>query len=204
MSSSHPSIRPDAGPSTFNSCGTDLYGPVGHEIDAAMRGAMQKSLCRLRLERRSFSFLEAIYAAVNRIRGRLLCFLVTKHNAAALRGVRYPTFPIIKALYELGIPCLKGQILCAQRRVLISESLILRRQELIRSLQAKYGAKPTNWGVEPFANRGGVLDSGHDSTGHCGPGEDLVPVHKGSPNVEKGGVGTPDSTLRGNHGGEGA
>lgn len=29
-------------------------------------------------------------------------------------------------------------------------------------------------------------------------------VHEGSPNVEKGCVRTPDSTLRGNHGGEGA
>lgn len=31
-----------------------------------------------------------------------------------------------------------------------------------------------------------------------------VSGHKGSPNVEKGCVRTPDSTLRGNHGGEGA
>lgn len=182
----------------------DLHRPVGLEVDVAMRRAMQKAVCRLRLEKRWFSVLGAVCASVERFLGRAYIFLVAKHNAAALRGVRYPTFPVIKALHEFGNTCLKGQVLCLQRHIFLNEALVLRNQERIRVLCAKHVANPLDGAVKPLPDGGGIFDGGYGNAGRCGPGDDLLPIHEGSPNVEKGCVRTPDSTLRGNCSGEGA
>lgn len=168
------------------------------------------------LENRFPAPAEAIYARVDDWSGRVICVLATKHNAAANSGVFLPTFPIIKALGDLGKFCLKGQKRCIERRIVLTETRILRNQGRIRAFQEKHGSHPKEGCQQPSAELlkssdqpGDQANSGQDcrapSDGAAAPRKGCAnQIHTSSPNVEKGCVRTPDSTLCGNHGVEGA
>lgn len=93
--------------------------------NVSMRLARKPPSIRIWLEKRLLTGAETVNAHVDRGLRRFACFLVTKHNAAACRGVLLVPFCVIKTLFKLSDRSVKLQILILQRRIVINERLIL-------------------------------------------------------------------------------
>lgn len=196
ISSPHPRKRSTGLGRIF---GQRLVGP-----EFAMQGATQPEPRFIPLQKRYTVVAEAICTGVNLSLDFVFWRLISIQNAASRRNVRLPFGPLIKCLYKISNFLLQRRICLRERLILCNEALIVRNQRRIagRALSAFPNLAPR--GLNPSPYRGEIPCSGDD--GACNshdshnPAPNFSNTHQNPPVVEKGVVGTSDSTACGDRG----
>lgn len=176
----------------------------GLERDRPMRSAVE--LATDWLQWRYLPVLHAGCTRIYRTLRRCSRVLVDVNNGPGGRLRAFVLGQAVAALQRVGNLLFEITYSLGQRMLFLQQRCIARLQLHARLLDVNHSVEH---GAARFCQLSVVSCVDGDlrqinRCAQCADGRGDGFDHEGSPNVEKGGVGTPDSTLRGNHGGEDA